>query len=144
MSNANARIIEIIKQVGIPLTDALRESLLSIITEEREKAKQYQFDCDVTMAVEMMCELKVPKEKMYDLLLEYWKIDKRSEAKGIIEYVSNVQYPIKKLKAYIFENCPNEDPQKFVVKYRVSRKLGSDPSLAKLPVDKLKKELEKE
>jgi hypothetical protein len=44
----------------------------------------------------------------------------------------------------MFENCPNEAPWKFVVKYNVSRKLRSDPSLAKLPVDKLKKELEKE
>lgn len=141
-------LISKLKIAGVFLKDtavsALQESVDEIVFDEKRNAKEQQRKKDIITVLMVLSELNVKKDDMYDLLYRYWQIDSRSEATEFIRIGCTVEYPFRQLRDYLLNNGYSyNEMRNFMENNRVREKLENNPELAKMPIEKLKSEMEK-
>ena len=137
-------ISEIFLKVGVVLKDEAINQFENYINEEVRKAIADEKINGIINTITALCDAGIKESEIYRLLAEHFGIDSRSEATEYITQGRTIEFPYRKLKAYLLiQGFDRISMIKFMRSNNVREKLENNPKLCELSVEKLKIAVEK-
>lgn len=136
----NGDIVKTIREIKECSQNKFQECISEVVKEAVDE-QRYN---DIIKTIVILCDVGVKEQDIYQLLAEFWGIDNRCRASEYITIGKTIEFPCKRLKAYLKENgFDNISIVSFMKKHSVREKLRNDPKLCELTVEELKSAVEK-
>ena len=138
---------ELLSKIVAFLGEAGRKALLSVIDDEKTKAieeeRLFAHERAVKRAAAALCESSLKDEEVIALLHKHWGLN-HSEAVEEVNTRRMVSIPFSTIVHYLYgQGYSHLEAKEFMESNDIEEKLKKNPSLAKLPPEKLLAEIKK-